>query len=184
MLTALGLCWFIGAVGVPAWKVRSVVEEAATYRHEPGEIVLRELGGAEKTAEYLHLYVRLPRFIAPRRALVAGLLGQCGKNAVPALLRLAADDDHEVRVEAVMALGYMEGNVRAAEAVIRAVSDPHVDVRCAAARALGRLRYPGGADPLRRLLRERKLSSQLQEAAKSSLEQIELSQKQEPDRWK
>ena len=69
MLLALGLAWFVGAVVMPVWQTRSFLtsdeeyEDGAAINQGRWNLVQR-LGGQEKAASKLHLYLRLAAFCA------------------------------------------------------------------------------------------------------------------------
>jgi HEAT repeat protein len=72
-----------------------------------------------------------------------------GARAVDALVKLAADEDEEVREEAVMALGNLESRPAAAvPALVAALSDANEDIRDQAADALGEYASPAAIEPL------------------------------------
>ena len=166
MLAALGLCWFIGAVVVPVWKVRRVVlKHYDGYYPSKG---IEELGGSKRAAQRLALYLRAPKVLTARRGFAAVMLARCGEEAFPYLEAITWDadtvpynvlhtftqmDDHlDPRTIPVLvaALGSEAWNVRvtavhalggiqdprAAEALRAALESPYADVRRAAAEAL------------------------------------------------
>ena len=59
ILLALGLAWFVGAVVVPALKVRSVLIEQERELLGDDEVILR-LGGKARAAKMIVFYYRLP----------------------------------------------------------------------------------------------------------------------------
>jgi hypothetical protein len=93
---ALGVAVF----GALAWAefrgTRELVQSwAAPYHPDPKSIpeCIRELGGPERAARRLDLYLRLCNEQAPQKWAAVRLLGGCGRAAARPLGRLLADED-------------------------------------------------------------------------------------------
>ncbi|MFX1476036.1 MAG: HEAT repeat domain-containing protein [Promethearchaeota archaeon] len=70
------------------------------------------------------------------RQLVALTLGRLGTPAIPPLINLLDHEDPGVRKHAVDALGALQDDRRALQAILKARKDPEEEVRAAAWRAL------------------------------------------------
>ncbi len=106
ILLALGLAWFIGAVVVPVWQVRSVLK-----RGPIGHICdkpIGALGGPDRAARKLDLYLRMPHWLASERKTAVAILGHCGSGRVPALSRVLRDQREAVHVRETAARGLAE----------------------------------------------------------------------------
>jgi hypothetical protein len=122
------------------------------------------LGGPARAAGKLGLYCRAPRRAAPEREWAAWLLAHCGAKAVPHLLRLASDDDPDVRVAAMSGLGSLR-DPRAVEPLLAALGSPHEAIRVTAARALGKIGDARAAAPLVAALKAREVAVRAAAAA-------------------
>jgi hypothetical protein len=80
ILLALGLAWFIGAVVVPVWRVRALLDDERNYFGiiEGG---VAKLGGPERAARPLSIYMRLPEKLAPHKHTRANR--SCGQQSHP-----------------------------------------------------------------------------------------------------
>lgn len=113
ILLALGLAWFVGAVVVPVWQVRSKMGHVQWFVSGPvtkvagGEEIVADLGGQETAARKLTLYLCMPRAVAPNKHYAVVLLrdiGPIAKSAIPALEPLLKDADESMRFAAAEAL--------------------------------------------------------------------------------
>ena len=163
ILLALGLAWLIGAVVVPYLRVRVVVtSDEATLRQylvwEKSQSYerrwLNSLGGPEKAADAIAVYVKFPDWIAPEKEVAIWLLGGCGRKAVPVLANLLRSDQPNYRKHAARALGRIgplaEDMIPELERIYENKSE-ETDMRRAAARGLYGI-GPGGRTILCRSL--------------------------------
>jgi hypothetical protein len=113
LLLGLGLfCWL---VVVPVWRVRSALERISAEQEwsfgqpqswvsgNPSEEIDR-LGGPQKAARAIGLYLRMPRSISSERWLAVYLLKHCGSAGAPELLRALNEDEMVVRILAARSL--------------------------------------------------------------------------------
>ena len=107
ILAVLGLAWFVGAVAVPVWQVRRVIREPSTVGLEED---IQRLGGPDRAAPKLGRYLGMPDPLAERKPRAASLLGFCGRQAVPILVRATSRADREVRLKAFESLGKVAGS--------------------------------------------------------------------------
>lgn len=129
----------LGRIADPA-TLPAIVEQLTSPRHQRVRIVaaLHHFGRA--AAEPL---VQWGRDNPAHRAVVAETLGQMGSTTgLPALLDWIGDDDAAVRAACLHAAGDIGVDDRLYYYALRALSDPHPDVRAMAARALGRSGRP------------------------------------------
>jgi len=102
--------------------------------------VVDSLGGPSRTRFLLSIYLLLPRKWAPYRAEGATVLGGCGSAAEPGLLALLADEDAQVRANALWALrGLEDVSAQVIPAVTGMLDEPDVFNRFNAACLLGKL---------------------------------------------
>ncbi len=101
---------------------------------------MERLGGKERAARKLSLYLRAPKFMTTRRGRAAACLGWCGPVAVPHLIRCLGDEHENVRWEAARALGDVGGAGAAAALEGASRNDPCRSVREAAKKALGKIK--------------------------------------------
>ena len=155
---AFGLLLFLGAfcwlLLAPYLRTRAAVERYAKDMLAAERI--KELGGPAKASRGLALYLRLPERWAPHRqiaALLLGYCGECGRSAVPLLIKRLGDQDELMRKSAADALG-MIGDPRAIEPLAAILKDRSPGVRCIATRALGNIDDPRAVEPLIALLKE------------------------------
>jgi hypothetical protein len=107
IVLALGLAWFVGAVVVPVWQVRSVVrayEPSAPKPYSAPAHYVVELGGPKLAAHKLGLYLKLPDSVASDKPCAIWLLSFCDKPGVVKLKELLPDRDAAVRMAAERAL--------------------------------------------------------------------------------
>ena len=98
------------------------------------------LGGPERAAAKLDLYLRLPRMFTDRRGRAALTLGRCGRPAVPGLIRALSDPDSNVRFYAAQGLGRMGPDAAATiPALEKMLQDEDQSLRRAAEVALTRI---------------------------------------------
>ncbi len=158
IVLALGLAWFAAAIAVPAYQTRKVIMEcdariagdntefASTWPADHSAEAITRLGGPERAAERLDLYLRLPRFLADRRGRAALLLGRCGRPAVPGLIRALSDPHGNVRLFAARSLGELGPDATAAiPALERLLEEDDQALRRAATDALAEIRWPASA---------------------------------------
>jgi hypothetical protein len=145
ILLALGLTWFVAAVVVPVWQVHQIVRRVTAG--DATEVA--RLGGPNAALSKALLYLRLTKGRSSERWRVAGLLGYCGKGAIPAAIRLLEDttEDTGVRTRAAGCLGKL-GDPRAVETLIASLRDDVPYVRESAASALGEIGDERAISPL------------------------------------
>ena len=149
LLLLLGLIWFVAAVVVPVWQVRSTVKKYSQGWSErnPGgrenvydliDPMIPKLGGSKRAARRLGLYLRLPEVIAPRKKDAFSLLGKCEhEDAIPEARPLLTSKSPKLRAGAVYYLGHQDPDlVRIMPALVVALQDTEPDVRTYAAIAL------------------------------------------------
>ena len=114
ILAALGLAWFIGAVAVPVWQVRSVLKKNLISSKGQGsssqlfygrQTAVKDLGGEEEGARKMGLYLRLPNWAAPEKLAVIRTLSHCGAPARPVLIWALSSPDAPMREAAISAIG-------------------------------------------------------------------------------
>jgi len=132
MLAVLVLAWFVGAVVVPAWKTRRVVEAStillSSVRPMKRSDALRELGGPEEAAKRLSFYLRLPNWIADQKPTAVLLLGCCGEAGIEPLIRVARSNDRRLRCSTIAVFRQLGPSAeRAAPALIEMLGDNGLD---------------------------------------------------------
>lgn len=134
-------------------RLETLVEEIVRQRLRPSRLladVLRDVVAADPQEAVLAL--QRPDLPQIGRALVLDALGWAGDyRAIPVLNSHAADDDVEVRIAAVRALGRLQ-HPAAEAALARALGDPAWPVRAAAAEASGLANLSSLCDPIAALL--------------------------------
>ena len=171
IVLALALAWFIGAVVIPAYQVHSTIRDlhGTLYRRPTSEPLnadplLKVLGGPERAAWKLSIYLRLPKRLICRtrpppedeRAIAIELLVACGKPGVGPLIRELKHPEPYIRMLAASALGRIGPDAReAVPALIELLADneaygadgwlPSPSVCSIAAEALGKLGPDAGA---------------------------------------
>jgi HEAT repeat protein len=135
ILLALGLAWFLASETVVLYRAHAILCQKASLSPEES---LRRLGGPERAARTLTLYLRLPGWWANQREMAVYLLGRCGKAAVPALIRALSDPSPYVQVAAASTLSNLAGESSAVvPALLESLGDPAPELRAVAAHALG-----------------------------------------------
>jgi HEAT repeat protein len=140
MLAVLGLAWFVGAIVVPVWQVRSVVAYFETWG-DVDEEAFKELGDHATAARKTYFYIRVSgrsESLAPYRSNAIAVLSLCERSAVPYLVELLRDPDVETRRQAACLLGN-SGDPRAIEPLVERLADKDGDVSGYAAGALSTL---------------------------------------------
>jgi hypothetical protein len=127
ILLALGLVWFVGAVVVPAWQTRGVIDDYCRktfgnaqprtppppgYYESP---TIEALGGGARAAGQIRVYLSLPAKSSAHVYSAIYLLGWCGPPATPVLQRFLRDSDPSVRAAAAEALKRIRGEEPAPE---------------------------------------------------------------------
>lgn len=108
LLLGLGLLGGIGILLRTYLQTKSVLRSLSSHqilREEDAAPVIEQLGGREKAAAKLSLYLRLPEWLAPDRSFAGELLGSCGESGVPALTRALDDKDWIIHWRAIWHLG-------------------------------------------------------------------------------
>ncbi len=158
MLVVLALCWFVGAVAVPVWRVRAMVVwshetyeriyntgctmNAADEKELRGHVV-NQLGGPVRAGRLLGQYTRLPDCVAPHKHVAMELLADCGASGVDALCAGLRSREPLCRLWAVRALVCLGPDAEAAvPALIKVLEDPDPSIRSYAAEALGGIGPP------------------------------------------
>jgi len=144
ILLVLGLVLFVCVAAVPFWQARAAVERCRPYDATKAEGEIERLGGPKAAIHKLTVYLRLHGSWAPRRLVAAAILGQCGTDAVPELLRLLKDRDYYVVQSAVDGLWAIK-DPDAVPALLPLLKDPDYVVRRAAAKCLLTVKDPRAA---------------------------------------
>ncbi len=104
ILLALSLAWFVGAVVVPVWQTKTIVTAYATQGIDESTAVER-LGGQERAARRLALYLRMPKSWRHKPIIcvptdeadeAAFLLFACGRPGALVVPRLLESRDAEI----------------------------------------------------------------------------------------
>ncbi len=85
------------------------------------EALRRLFGGKRQALSSLRAYTIAPDWLAPRRAHAYLMMQFCGPEAVPVLTKALNDEDEDVRLSAVYALGEMGGEAKDALPQLRAL---------------------------------------------------------------
>jgi HEAT repeat protein len=143
ILLALALVWFVAMFVLPVWQTRSALSECAAKLRTVRDLLgvpsgkpavwdeaLERLGGRQRAARKLWLYIRMPEFAAPRQELAVTLLWWCGEDSLPALIWATDHLRGDARVEAIMAISRLgSGGSLAVVSLIGAADDPDWKVR-------------------------------------------------------
>jgi hypothetical protein len=140
MLLALGLIWFVAAAVVPVWQVRSLVA-AEEARSHYGALSYKCPVAGDARRRYIDrcvVYLKLPDFIAPHKTTAALMLGGCGYDALPELLREIHASGLQRRAIAAASIGMTgpQGRTASQELASLALTDPEAAVRDTALNAL------------------------------------------------
>lgn len=109
----LSLAWFVGAVVVPVWQVKSGIARVGWVMSGPvthipgGKELIAELGGSASASTKLELYLRMPKMLASERLEAIEVLAEIdppAKGAIPILERLLKDEDELVSMAAASTL--------------------------------------------------------------------------------
>jgi hypothetical protein len=100
ILLALGLAWFVGAMVLPVWQVRTILMDKGNYQMGSLNVDVARLGGKESSARTLSIYMQLPDKLAPRKRWCVRLLEECGDYGVPAIKKALRSSDIYARLEA------------------------------------------------------------------------------------
>ncbi len=145
LLLAVGLfSWYVVR---PVLEVRRWLPGTAVFEQPAALEAIDELGGPERAAAKLSLYLRVAAKSSGERWALCYHLGFCGRGATPALVRALRDEDASVRGVAARALGHT-GDPRAIGPLIAALGDESDVVRCEAAESLGWLADRRAIGPL------------------------------------
>ncbi len=142
----LGLVVFCAAAWSWHRNTEAVLEVCQNYRKAKTGVLteeeaIRRLGGPERAAARLGIYLRLPKRFAPRSGEAFTVLGNCGDAAVPQLAGFLKSGDAGLRNDAATALGWTAGRA-AIPHLLAALKDPDRGVRISAARSLEKHRPP------------------------------------------
>ena len=124
---------------------------------------IQQLGGEEKAAHKLSLYLHMPGMFAAHRLAAGGLLGSCGRASVPYLVRLVDDEEPAVRQSATMSLGTMTDDPRAVAGLDSCLISKDIVVKILAIKALARVKPPYMNNRLDALLQDE--NARVREAA-------------------
>jgi HEAT repeats/PBS lyase HEAT-like repeat len=130
-----------------------------TSDEAPWELASKEgvvpLGGPERAARAVSLYLRVPDNLAPDKSVALVLAGACCNDAsplVPQIICFLEDDDRNVRLASVVVLGRI-GDARAVEHLVPLLAGGGKHPLCwQAIEALGRIGDPRAVDHLLPLL--------------------------------
>ncbi len=134
LLLAVGLfSWFVvrPVLEVRRWLPGAQVPDSSAALDE-----IDKLGGPERAAAKLSLYLRVAARSSEEKWVICHHLGFCGRRATPTLVRALRDEDARVGDTAAWALRYA-GDPRAVQPLIAALRDESDNVRNAAAESLG-----------------------------------------------
>jgi len=133
MLVALALAVFGTRFYLSTREVHEVLRDVdfgPAYTTNAGRTVVRpedavrQLGGGERAASRLALYLRLPKWAAPHKDIAVHLLGYCGKTAVPVLLRVLKHEDTGMHLAAAGALARIGLDTeKAVPALVKGLAD-------------------------------------------------------------
>ena len=160
VLALLGVVWFVTSICVSLRRAHYRAQTVATAEDGEelidGEEAIRQLGGKERAAQYLALYLRWPDRLSPYRGQkerhnAMAILSRCGVAGVPPLIRILTEEDAPVdrrypfwknHYFAALELGRIGPDAAAAVPVLTKAlaSDPNPSVRAAAAEALKKIR--------------------------------------------
>jgi HEAT repeat protein len=143
LLLVLGLIWFAAAVVAPLWQVRAVLEQVRHGGVPAGEAV-QLLGGSERAAVSVGLYLRLPNRIVGNRREACDLLLSCDLSGGKGLAYLLGDPDESTAAlagHALMGLSVEHGPEMASlvPALTKALAHKHPSVRGYSAVTLSRI---------------------------------------------
>ncbi len=127
LLASALFCWL---VAVPVMQARAIIEDFEAMseadarkllKNQPGRMAwyqdrmrfvdwrgvaaIQQAGGPQRALPLLRLYIRLPKWVAPKRMWAVFLMGYCGMEALPDVLRALESDDEEIREGGYNALG-------------------------------------------------------------------------------
>jgi HEAT repeat protein len=124
ILLVLGLAWFIGAVAVPFWQVRTALRRHQSSLREIEKEIGR-LGGPEATARKISIFMHMPPWlVAQERMDALFLLYKCGKAGVSVLAAALDSPEAEIRDAAACYLGDLGSDAApAVPALIRRLGD-------------------------------------------------------------
>lgn len=105
---------------------------------------LEKLGGPERAASKLGLYLRMPGQKRLHRVVATELLRRCGRSAVPVLIRTLEDADPNVRLWAIRGLARhaCPDDREAVPGLVRALEEGNPEARESAIRVLERINWP------------------------------------------
>jgi HEAT repeat protein len=144
LLTAGLLCW---NVAMPIMRARRVVPHVrmrgGSMRPSPEALpsaAVDELGGQRSAGHAVSLYLFLPRLEQGNKIRAVWVLGHCGPHGVGALTRMLDSGDHETRLQAAKALGWLGSDAApAVPALARALAAEDTRLRRAVAVTLGEI---------------------------------------------
>jgi len=153
LLVTVGL--FSWMVVVPVWRVKLAVERCQIAKLNADDDVsalcrqeVQALGGPSCTARRFAIYLMLPRRWVPLNPMAVRMLGSCGIEAVPSLIKLLkSGETDDVRISAIACLGSL-GDDRAVEPLIDTLKDKSPWIRYVAADSLGQLGDARAVRPL------------------------------------
>lgn len=191
MLLALGVCWFVGAIAVPVWKVRKAVPLGTVPLYDDTGF-LREIGldwGRSfrwqddgywwPTAADVGVYVRMPNWVAPEKERALSLLAG-KKDGVPILVHLLESPRTDLRMAAAYFLADIHPwNREAVPGLVKALRDDHYQVKCLSAYALGRIAAPEAIEPLKVVQANKNEGEFVRQAAEDALERIRAEERPE-----
>jgi hypothetical protein len=137
ILLTLGLVWFLGVVVIPLWGTKRIVGDCVSDKRPRSEAV-KQLGGNQRAASRLRLYISLPASMAPNQLAAVDMLTGCGRPGTDALVSLMSHRDAKIRAMAAsrFQITTIEGPERAARALGRLLFDEDEEVRDQAGGAL------------------------------------------------
>lgn len=136
IVAILGMALFVGLWVIPFVKISNFV---ADYPVGPwAQKAIVRLGGKGRVARRLTTYLRLPRWLAPKKKSAVVLLSYCGEPAVDILVETLGKNAPDLRLMAVVSLSRLKSHARnAVPALIRALRVDDEFFRSLVAGALG-----------------------------------------------
>ena len=134
IVVVMGLAVFYVAVVAPIRHTHHALRMGGEHDEFHSDQPIEELGGPERAASRLTDYLRLPNWVASRKAVAAFELGLCGEQGVPCLIDCLSNSDASVRAAAAHGLSLVEPPPqRAVAPLIRLVRDSDAHSRLAMA---------------------------------------------------
>jgi HEAT repeat protein/PDZ domain-containing protein len=147
-------------LAVPVMQVRSSIARCGSLdkmflpyeEWKAGAIAeVQALGGPERAAKKLALYMTMPDSIAPKQPIAVQMLGICGDAGHARLIEESSNSSPDVRAEVFYTFGRL-GNAKALPLLKQGLTDTDLRVQYAAAWSLAKIAPKSALDPLSKLL--------------------------------